>query len=273
VLPLLSPFEMANSGAAAVAGKLQRGAYAAQFRGAFGEAIFVNPELAFKGVLLALETYQQSAAEFYPYSSKYDAWLRHAATLTPQEARGLKIFNDPAGGNCARCHPSAVRQGAFPQFTDFGYIALGVPRNGQIPANRDANYFDLGLCGPWRDDLRGESRYCGMFRTPTLRNVATRRVFFHNGVVHSLEEAVKFYAERDTNPGKWYPMAHGQGVDQFDDLPQAFRANVDVQAPFDRHRGDQPALSAAQVLDLVKFLQTLTDGYTDGAELTHTVAP
>ena len=35
---------------------------------------------------------------------------------------------------------------------------------------------------------------------PTLRNVATRAVFFHNGVIHSLDDAVKFYAQRDTQP-------------------------------------------------------------------------
>ncbi len=61
--------------------------------------------LAFKGVLMALEAYQQSPAEFYPYSSKYDAWLRHEATLSRAELRGLAAFNDPAKGNCARCHP------------------------------------------------------------------------------------------------------------------------------------------------------------------------
>ena len=44
-----------------------------------------------------------------------------------------------------------------------------------------------------------------MFRTPTLRNVAARRSFFHNGVFHRLEDVVRFYAERDTQPQKWYP--------------------------------------------------------------------
>ena len=52
---------------------------------------------------------------------------------------------------------------------------------------------------------RGREEYCGLFRTPTLRNVATRQTFFHNGVVHSLRQAVEFYAERDTNPERWYP--------------------------------------------------------------------
>ncbi len=70
---------------------------------------------------------------FYPYSSKYDAFLRGSASLSAAEQRGLAAFNDPARGNCARCHPSAMREGALPQFTDFGFAALGAPRNPAIP--------------------------------------------------------------------------------------------------------------------------------------------
>jgi cytochrome c peroxidase len=265
VLPLLSPFEMANADAASVVGRVQRGPFAAQFRGVFGQGIFGNGDRAFKGMLLALETFQQSPTEFYPYTSKFDAWLRREATLTPQESRGLEVFNDPAKGNCARCHPSAVRQGAFPQFTDFGYIALGVPRNARIPANHDAGYFDLGVCGPLREDLRDQTQYCGMFRTPTLRNVAKRTVFFHNGTAHSLVDAVRFYAERDTRPRNWYPEGSDGKMRKFDDLPVRFAGNVDVQGPFGQQAGEAPVLSEADVADLVAFLRTLSDGYPANA--------
>ncbi len=113
-------------------------------------------------------------------------------TLSRAEMRGLAAFNDPAKGNCARCHPSARRNGAFPQFTDFGYAGIGAPRNLKIPANADPKYFDLGLCGPLRTDFSDKSEYCGLFRTPSLRNVARRRVFFHNGVFHDLGGGAAF---------------------------------------------------------------------------------
>src|SRR3984893_7357800 len=167
-LPLFSPFEMANASADAVVARVQRARYAAQFRDTFGDQVFNDKALAFKAVLMALETYQQSPAEFYPYSSKYDAWLRHEASLSSEEMRGLAAFNDPAKGNCARCHPSAMRNGAFPQFTDFGYAAVGAPRNAGLPANSDRRYYDLGLCGPLRTDLADRKEYCGLFRTPPL---------------------------------------------------------------------------------------------------------
>jgi cytochrome c peroxidase len=258
-LPLLSPFEMANTSAEAVVASVRRGSYAAQFRAAFGDRVFDDEALAFKAVLMALETFQQSPAEFYPYSSKYDLWLRHETSLSSEETRGLAVFNDPAKGNCARCHPSAMRNGAFPQFTDFGYAAVGVPRNLGLPANSDRRYYDLGLCGPLRTDLADRKEYCGLFRTPTLRNVATRRVFFHNGAMHRLEDVVRFYAERDTQPQKWYPLGKNGVALKFDDLPVQYQGNVDTQPPFDRRIGDQPALSETDIKDVVAFLSTLTD--------------
>jgi cytochrome c peroxidase len=260
-LPLFSTFEMANSSADAIVAQVQRAPYAPQFRDTFGQHVFDDKALAFKAVLMALEIFQQNPAEFYPYSSKYDAWLRHETSLSNGELRGLALFNDPAKGNCARCHPSGMRQGAFPQFTDFGYAAVGAPRNMAIPVNANRHYYDLGLCGPLRTDLADRKEYCGMFRTPSLRNVAARPVLFHNGVFHRLEDAIRFYAERDTAPQKWYPRG-AEGVTlKYDDLPVQYQGNVDIQAPFDRHPGDQPALSEADIKDIVVFLSTLTDGY------------
>jgi cytochrome c peroxidase len=101
-----------------------------------------------------------------------------------------------------------------------------------------------------------------MFRAPTLRNVARRPVFLHNGVFQRLEDVVRFYAERDTNPGKWYSRAADGGVLKFDDLPAKYQVNVDREVPFDRHEGERPSLNDDDVRDIVAFLNTLSDGYT-----------
>ena len=259
-LPLFSSFEMANKDAAAVLANVRAG-HDAQFRAVFGAKVFDDQAHAFKGVLMALEAYQQSPAEFYPYSSKYDAYLRHQISLSMQELRGLAAFNDPEKGNCARCHPSAMAKGAFPQFTDFGFAAIGAPRNLAIPANADGRYYDLGLCGPWRTDLQDRREYCGLFRTPSLRNVARRPAYLHNGVFHALNDVVRFYAERDTKPEKWYSRAPDGRILKFDDLPEAFIGNVDTQAPFGRHAGDAAAFSEQDIEDIVAFLRTLSDGF------------
>ena len=183
--------------------------------------------------------------------------------LSPQEAHGLELFNHADKGNCASCHKSAVASdGTPPQFTDYGLIALGVPRNPAIPANADPRYFDLGACGPLRTDLAEQAEYCGLFRTPSLRNVALRKSFFHNGLVHDLRQAVSFYVERDTRPEKWYASDAQSHVVKFDDLPARYRDNIDTDPPFGGRPGDPPRLSARDIDDVVAFLQTLTDGYS-----------
>ena len=254
-LPLLSPDEMGGPSVEEVVARLRLAPYAAQLESLFGAKIFDRPEAAFEAALLALEVFQQSPQDFYPFSSRFDAVLRGRAALTAQEARGLALFGDPAKGNCASCHLSTVRpDGAFPLFTDFGHIAIGVPRNSAIRANADPRFFDLGLCGPLRTDLADHPEYCGRFRTPTLRNVAQRQRFFHNAAIHALEDAVRFYARRDTDPARWYGTAG-----KFDDLPGKYHANVNIEAPFGGQPGGAPALSEAEIADVVAFLKTLTD--------------
>jgi cytochrome c peroxidase len=262
-IPFFDSNEMAMEGVEAVAAAAGQGASAAAIRSLYGQDVFSRPQAAFAAVQEALEYFQQTPALFGAFSSKFDAFLRGAARLSEPEARGLAVFNDPARGNCASCHRSAVtRDGKPPLFTDFGYAALGLPRNRAIPANGDPEYFDLGLCGPYRRDLAGVAKYCGLFKVPSLRNVALKQSFYHNGIVHTLRDAVAFYAERDTDPGKWYPAGPDGAVRMFDDLPAAFADNVEKGPPF----GGERHLSGAEVDDLVAFLTTLTDGYSIGSE-------
>src|SRR6185437_7816049 len=100
----------------------------------------------------------------------------------------------------------------------YQHEALGVPRNGEIRANTDPDYYDKGVCGPARSALSGHADLCGLFKAPTLRNVASRGAFFHNGRFHTLKSALEFYVQRDTDPGRWYPKA-GFRVEKFNDLP------------------------------------------------------
>ncbi|WP_038761019.1 cytochrome-c peroxidase [Burkholderia pseudomallei] len=259
--PLMNPVEMANASTGDVARKLAHACYAPRFRQLFGPHIFDDARLAVSEAMFAIARYQVEDPSFHPYSSKYDRWLEGDARLTQAELRGMRRFNDPNKANCAGCHlskPSA--DGLPPMFTDFQYEALGVPRNRALAQNRNPAFHDLGICGPFRDDLKTQTQYCAMFATPSLRNVATRRVFFHNGVYHSLDRVLAFYNLRSVDPGKIYPRDASGRVLQYDDIPSAYRANVDVaDAPFDRKPGDAPAMTEQDMRDIVAFLNTLTD--------------
>jgi cytochrome c peroxidase len=122
-------------------------------------------------------------------------------------------------------------------FTDFSYHVLGAPRNARIPANADPAFFDLGLCGPRRPRV-ADDRLCGAFKVPTLRNVARKKAFMHNGVFAKLRDAVAFHA---TGPA-------------FDDLPPAFRANVEPGA-------GPLGLQDPEIDAITAFLYTLDDGF------------
>ena len=260
--PFLNPVEMANGSKDEVIRRLAAASYAEEFRKLYGDNIMGDAEAAFQRLTLALQQYQLEDPEFRPFSSKYDAFLLgKLPRLSDQEMRGLALYNNPVKGRCFACHPSARgSDGSLPLFTDFTYDSLGVPRNGELRQNDDPNFYDLGLCG--RDDLKDRTGLCGKFKVPSLRNVALRHAFFHNGKFKTLKDVVTFYVQRDTNPEKWYPQNADGTYDKFNDLPPAYRGNVNVlEGPYNRQPGQEPALSDAEVDDLIAFLQTLTDGY------------
>lgn len=259
--PFLNPLEMAMPSKAAVVARLQAAPYAAAFRQVYGTSIFSDPERAYLAMTQALQRYELEDAQFNAFTSRYDAYLRGQGTLTAQEARGLALFNNSQKGNCAACHPSALgADGSLPLFTDFTYDVLGVPRNPLIPANANPAYFDLGLAARDKGDLADHRELYGAFKVPSLRNVARRRTFFHNGRFTSLRDAVTFYIHRDIHPERYYPVRPDGTVAKYDDLPPRYHRNVNtLEVPYNRGPGDPPALTDAEIEDLLAFLQTLND--------------
>ncbi len=264
-IPLTNADEMNNSSLDAVVEKIAGGEYADLVRRTLGDKIFDDPTAAMDKLAGALVAFEESG-RFAPFASKFDEWLRGNVKLSALEQRGYRVFVDPQRGNCLACHVGKV-DSKDPDdwlFTDFTYDAFGLPRNPAIPANADPAYFDLGLCA--RPGLEAflpkdvtKDSLCGAFKVPTLRNVAVNKTFFHNGAITSLREAVAIYATRDTDPAHWYPHAGG-AVKKFDDVPEAYRANMNVkEVPYDRRIGQKPRLDNGDIDALVAFLKTLTD--------------
>jgi cytochrome c peroxidase len=255
--PLLNPNEMNGGDARRVAATIATGAYAADFRREFGSALDdPDPNAALEALGEAVSAYLLSP-EMSPFSSRYDDYVRGKERLTAIEARGLNLFKDPSKGACSGCHKLNDRS-SDPKaslFTDYEFDAVGAPRNRALPATRDPGYFDLGLCERADADYKSKTaEFCGKFRTPSLRNVAVRQRFMHNGVFSKLRDVVAFYATRDTNPERWYKAG------TFDDVPSNYQENVNVdKAPYNRRRGETPALDDQEIDAIVAFLGTLTD--------------
>jgi len=267
LVPLLSSQEMNNSSEAAVVQKIAAAGYANQFKAQFGPGIFSNPNQAFQDIGVAISAYETTQL-LQQFSSKYDLFIQGKVQLAANETRGMDLFMGPARGNCASCHTMNPNSkiAADNLFADFSYHALGIPRNHAIPANANPSFYDLGLCGPKRQipalpanapATASAQQFCGAFRTVSLRNVALRSAFMHNGFFKDLPSVIDFYSTRNSNPQHWYGPA---GIP--DDLPVAYQPNIiHDRPPFNRPQSAGPLFSAGEASDLLAFLVTLSDGY------------
>jgi cytochrome c peroxidase len=322
VQPFVTPFEMANQDAAEVIGRLESSAATrAAFVAAYGETVLSDPDTALQDMGQALAAYETEDPGFHPFSSKYDYWLQGKAQLSAAEQAGLNLFNDPTKGNCTACHPSQAQgYSSHALFTDFSFDNIGIPRNWNIPANTpgasspidgaalitqtpvdvpaDAEYayYDMGLCGPMksspgdvnaRPDLSATTSLCGVFKVPTLRNIAITAPYFHNGAFSNLHQVIEWYVTRDINDNTGNnpnPVAAGPGGNpyvtagsfyltaggtpdlyEYNDLPVEYDANVNIgEIPYTPPTfggGQAPTLDAQEIDEIVAFLCTLTDGF------------
>ena len=174
---------------------------------------------------------------------------------------GSSCSTIPTKGNCASCHLSErARDGTPPQFTDYGLIAIGVPRNNAIPANEDPGYFDLGACGPLRTGPAGQRR---VLRAVQDAVVAQRRdpprVLPQRRLPHARGSG-RLLCRARHRPRPLVPARRRRHGAQVRRPAARYWDNLNADPPFDRHPGDPPALSASEIADVVAFLQTLTDG-------------
>jgi cytochrome c peroxidase len=176
--------------------------YAALFQRAFGSSEITNDRIA-----RALAQYVRAMAST---SSKFDRALAatppgtppNFASFTAEERQGEDLFRTVG---CARCHATN------------GQVSDDIHNNGL-----DAVVTDTGAGG-------------GRFKAPSLRNVALRGRFMHDGRFTSLAQVIDFY---------------DHGVQNNPNLDQRLR---------DRGGALRLNLSGTQKAALIAFLNTLTD--------------
>ena len=137
--------------------------YQEQFQKVFGTG--VTPE----GVARAIAAYERTILSGNSPFDRFGAG--DAAALSPGARRGLGLFRGKAG--CAPCHAGF-------NFTDESYHNLGVGMDRETP--------DLG-----RFTVTKVESQKGAFKTPTLRDVARRPPYMHDGSLATLADVVAFY--------------------------------------------------------------------------------
>lgn len=137
--------------------------YQAQFRRVFGTG--VTPE----GVAKAIAAYQRTLVSG---NSPYDRYRAgDAKALTAAARRGLALFEGKA--SCVKCHNGF-------NFSDQGFHNTGVGTGSDHP--------DLGRYEVTRRNVNKAA-----FKTPTLRDVARRGPYMHDGSIATLRDVVAFY--------------------------------------------------------------------------------
>jgi cytochrome c peroxidase len=146
--------------------------YQEQHRKIFGSDL--SPE----GVAKAIAAYERTILSGNSPYDRFNAGDKEALSAAGQ--RGLALFQGKA--NCVTCHVSF-------NFTDENYHNLGV---GMDKANPDLGRFTVTK----------NDEHKGAFKTPTLRDVAKRPPYMHDGSLKTLEAVVAFYAQGGT-PNQW----------------------------------------------------------------------
>ena len=231
----------------------------------------VRADLAFDRIALSIAAYEASA-EVNAYTSKFDYYLAGRVRLLPEEALGLELFKDK--GRCAECHVlDKGPNGEPPLLTDFTFDNLGVPRNPEnpwyaMPASLNPEgrkWLDRGLgefLASRADYRRFASDNEAKQKVPTLRNVDRRpdpgfvKAYMHNGYFKTLKGVVHFYNTRDTKPACKDPF-----TTEADALAQGCWPEAQIQANVNQDELGDLGLTDAEENAIVKFMQTLSDGF------------
>lgn len=132
--------------------------------------VFGEGDITRRKIELALATYQRTIVSG---EAPFDRWIKgDEKALDDAAKRGFDLFNGKA--QCAACHSGW-------SFTD-------------------SSFHDIGVAKDQKDVGRGKffptsAKLQHAFKTPTLRDVARRAPYMHNGTVPTLEAVIDLYAK------------------------------------------------------------------------------
>lgn len=147
-------------------------------------------------------------------NSLCDKFLQHTANLSESQLNGFVIFTTEKG-DCFHCHSVGL-------FTDNQFHNIGI----------DSVFtgYNMG-----RYNVTFNNSDIGLFKTPTLRNIALTAPYMHDGRFQTLEQVVDHYNSR---------VKHSATLDPIMTKPS---------------KEFGLGLTPSQKADLVAFLKTLTD--------------
>lgn len=164
--PLLSPLNMDNTEPEIISRLASIRGYVQAFEQAFpgGET---DPPITRPHIEQAIATFERTIVSTH---APFDRWIAGNQTAISESAkRGFVLFNGKAG--CAECH-----QG--PSFTDYSFHDIGIARED-----------DIGRARLFPTSVKLQHA----FKVPTLRDVARRAPYMHDGSLPTLEAVIDEY--------------------------------------------------------------------------------
>ncbi len=228
--PIANPVEMGSTDLNAVVDRIKADR---SYIGAFAAAFGAEEPIRIERVAQAIAAYERT---LITPDAPYDRFVRgDQSALTPQQVRGMAMFES---ARCADCHSGPNFSSASVLTRDRG--GMGMRLFPAQPSPFDAQY---GLTLDSGARAKGASP--GLWRVPSLRNVALTAPYFHNGSVSDLTEAVRI-------------MAVAQSGRVLSDRPSL--EPVAAWVPSERrimHYKPTP-IGEADIADIVAFLRALT---------------
>ena len=153
--------------------------------------------------------------------------------LSAAAQRGFKLFVDPKKANCEVCHTIGKK---YALFTDNKFHNLG------IGADIHGDMVDLGRYEQTKNDADW-----GAFKTPTLRNIASRGPYMHDGSFPTLNDALGHYIGGGNQNPHLDKEIHAIDFLSFDERADllAFLNSLSVTLP--ENLGPPPDLAAKQI--------------------------
>ena len=151
--------------------------YAKLFKKAFGRPGTITERSIYLGI-------QEFLMTVISVNSRFDSVQRGQAMFTNEETDAFQNIFLATHGECLHCHA-----GLKFVMANFGFGQI-YKNNGLQAANDVIDYADAG-----RGGITGDSADYGLFKNPTLRNVALGGPYMHDGRYQTLQQVINFYSD------------------------------------------------------------------------------
>ena len=185
--------------------------YPSLFEDAFGDEIITSDRIS-KAIAQFIRSLVSTTSKYDQARSEVQSPVVDFPGFTALENQGKRLFYLPRPltngvmGNCVGCHQTEAFIGPLPRFT--GPLTSFATSNGLDATSTT----DLGV-----NESTGNLRDVGKFKFPSLKNIAIRPPYMHDGRFASLEEVIEHYSSGIQNhPNLITPLVNSDGeVGQF----------------------------------------------------------